>query len=348
MKFNKLGNSSLIVSEYCLGTMTFGEQTDERESHKQMEKSFDVGINFFDTAELYPTIPLRAETAGNTEKIIGNWFKKNKTYRNKIILASKVVGKGYDAIRKGEPINPKGMTQALDKSLKSLNTDYIDLYQLHWPNRGSYHFRKNWEYDPTDQNKKDILSDMEVLVDTLYALRDIGKIRAVGLSNETCWGTLQFNELVKKRGDLCVASIQNEYSLLCRLYDTDMYELSHNENIPLLAYSPLAGGILTGKYLDNEIPENSRLSRTPTVFGRVTERSFQAVEQYINLAKKHNIDPVNLALYFCKQRPFMGSVIFGASTIEQLDIILSGIDNKLNDDLILEINTINKNWPMTF
>ncbi len=348
MELKKLGNSELVVSDYCLGTMTFGEQTNEIDSHKQMDKALDAGINFFDTAELYPTIPLRAETAGDTEKVIGSWFKKTKSRRDKVILASKVVGKGYEPIRKGDPINPKGMQDALDKSLQSLNTDYIDLYQLHWPNRGSYHFRKIWDYDPSDQNKKEVLSDIEIIVDTLNKFKEEGKIRAIGLSNETCWGTLQFVNAVKKHKNLCIASIQNEYSLLCRLHDVDMSELSHNENIPLLAYSPLAGGILTGKYLNDSNPENSRLSRTPTIFGRVNERSGQAVREYVDLAEKHNVNPVHLALAFCRQRPFMGSVIFGASTNDQLDVILDGLDQSLSEQIISEINDINKKWPMTF
>ncbi len=348
MELKKLGNSELKVSDYCLGTMTFGEQTNEIDSHIQMDKALEAGINFFDTAELYPTVPLRAETAGDTERVIGSWIKKTKSRRSKVILASKVVGKGYQAIRKGDPINPKGMREALNKSLQRLSTDYIDLYQLHWPNRGSYHFRKIWEYDPSDQIKKEVLSDIEIIVETLYQFKKEGKIRAIGLSNETCWGTLKFVDAVEKYKNFPIASIQNEYSLLCRLYDSDMSELSHNENIPLLAYSPLAGGVLTGKYLNKSTPENSRLSRIPTVFGRVNPRSEEAVSEYINLAKRHSIHPVHLALAFCRQRPFMGSVIFGATTNDQLDIVLRGLDLKLSEEVITEINAINKAWPMTF
>ena len=348
MKTNKLGKSGLEVSAYCLGTMTFGEQTGEADAHKQIDMALDAGINFIDTAELYPTIPLRAETAGNTEKIIGSWLEKNKEKRKDVIIASKVVGKGYEAIRNGDPINPAGMRQALDKSLISLNTDVIDLYQLHWPNRGSYHFRQIWGYNCDNHVKTEILDDMEKLVETLYNFKREGKIRAIGLSNETCWGTMQFVNICSKYDELCIASIQNEYSLLCRLHDTDMSELSKNEDIPLLAYSPLAGGLLSGKYLNNNKPQDSRLSRTPTIFGRVNERSSQAVQSYVELARKNQIDPVHMALSFCKQRAFMGSVIFGASTSDQLKTILAGVDVELKDDILKEIDDINRNNPMTF
>ena len=348
MELKKLGNSDLMVSPYCLGTMTFGEATNEQEAHKQMEKTLDSGINFFDTAELYPTCPLRAETSGDTERIIGSWLGRNKSYREKIVLASKVVGKGYKAIRNGEAINPKAMRKALEDSLQRLNTDYLDLYQLHWPNRGSYHFRQNWEYEPGEQKKDEVIDDINLLMDTLNEFVKTGKIRSIGLSNETCWGTVQFLNVAKKYKSLHLASIQNEYSLLCRLYDHDMNELSHYENVPLLAYSPLAGGILTGKYLNNSVPKNSRLSRIPKVFGRLNERSTSAVQEYINLSKKFDIHPVHLALSFCKQKSFMGSVIFGATTNVQLDHILQGLNVNLSDEIMSEINVINRDLPMTF
>ena len=348
MEFNRLGNSELIVSKYCLGTMTFGEATNENDSHLQMEKALDSEVNFFDTAELYPTCPMRSETTGDTERIIGNWFKKNKHYRNKIILATKVVGKGYKAIRNGQPITPKGMEIALNDSLKKLNTDYIDLYQLHWPNRGSYHFRQNWEYDPSNQEKNKVVDDICCIVKQLNEFKKQGKIRAIGISNETSWGLIQFVNATKQYKNLCIASIQNEYSLLCRLYDTDMSEVSHHENVPLLSYSPLAGGILTGKYLNNAIPVNSRMSRIPKVFGRVNSRSLKAVQAYLNLSRKYEIDPVHFALNFCKKKPFMGSIIFGATTNKQLDKIIKGINIDLSDEIMSEIDEINKKFPMTF
>ena len=348
MKYNNLGKSKLRVSSFCLGTMTFGEQTSENEAFKQIDKVLDFGINFIDTAELYPTCPLRDHTAGDTELIIGRWIKKNKNKRSNIILASKVVGKGYKAIRNGKPISANGIKIAIDDSLKRLNTDYIDLYQLHWPNRGSYHFRQNWIYDPSDQKKNAEIEDINSIVEVLYELKKSGKIREFGLSNETSWGTLQFINATKRYKDFHVASIQNEYSLLCRLFDTDMSEVSHNENIPLLAYSPLAGGVLTGKYLNNQTPKNSRLSILSGTFTRVNRNSLQAVKKYVQIAKKIDTNPTSLALAFCNQRPFMGSVIFGSTTLQQLDIILSGLNLILNKETIEEINEVYKNFPMTF
>ena len=194
----------------------------------------------------------------------------------------------------------------------------------------------------------EIIDDINILMDTLNDFVKTGKIISIGLSNETCWGTLQFLKASKKYKSLNIASIQNEYSLLCRLYDQDMNELSHYENVPLLAYSPLAGGILTGKYLNNAVPTNSRLSRIPKVFGRLNERSNSAVQEYVNLSKANNIHPVHLALSFCKQKSFMGSVIFGATTNDQLDKILEGVDITLTKEIISEINVINKKFPMTF
>ena len=348
MKYSLLGETDIKVSNYCLGTMTFGEQTNEIDSHLQMDKAYDAGINFFDTAEMYSTCPTRKETAGKTESIIGTWLKKNSALRSKLVLATKIIGNEYSFIRDGGPITSKSIKVALDGSLKRLNTDYVDLYQLHWPNRGSYHFRKNWDYNPSVNDKNKVELDIVEIVETLHELKLQGKIKAFGLSNETCWGTLKYINEVKKYKNFPVASMQNEYSLLCRLYDTDMNEMSYYENIPLLAYSPLAGGLLTGKYLNNKMPSDSRLTRVSSISGRVNENSIKAVQQYINLSKKYNIHPVHLALSFCAQRPFMGSVIFGATTNNQLDKILDGLDITLTNEIMSEINVINKKFPMTF
>ena len=348
MKFNLLGNSDLKVSNYCLGTMTFGEQTNEIDSHLQMDKAFEAGINFFDTAEMYSTCPIREETAGKTETIIGSWLKNNFSKRDRLVLATKVIGNEYKFIRDGGPINSKSVRIALEGSLKRLNTDYIDLYQLHWPNRGSYHFRKNWEYNPTNSDKNRVELDISEIVEALYDLKKEGKIKAFGLSNETCWGTLKFIEEVKKFENFPVASIQNEYSLLCRLYDTDLNEMSYYENVPLLAYSPLAGGLLTGKYLNDQLPNDSRLSRVSSISGRVNQNSMRAVQEYMNISKKFDVHPVHLALAFCVQRPFMGSVIFGATTNDQLDLIIKGLDTKLSEEVMSEISLVYKNFGLTF
>ena len=348
MQFKNLGQSELRVSSYCLGTMTFGETTSEKDGHEQMDLSIDAGINFFDTAEMYPTCPLRAETTGDTEVIIGNWIDKNRSKRSDIILATKISGIGYEAVRSGEGINRDSIKVAIEGSLQKLKTDYVDLYQLHWPNRGSYHFRQNWNYNPFNQDSKKANENILEVLESLSEIQKEGKIRYIGLSNETCWGTIQFLKYLKNFPNLKLVSTQNEYSLLCRLYDLDMAEMSHHENISLLAYSPLAGGFLTGKYLDGSVPKNSRLSRVSSLFGRINENSTLAVKEYVSLAKSFNIEPVHMALAFCNQRPFMGSVIFGATDKLQLTKIINGLDIVLSDELLDEINKLYKKFPITF
>ena len=348
MQFKNLGQSELRVSSYCLGTMTFGESTSEKDGHEQIDLSIDVGINFFDTAEMYPTCPLRPETTGDTEVIIGNWIDKNRSKRSDIILATKISGIGYEAVRSGEGINRDSIKVAIEGSLQKLKTDYVDLYQLHWPNRGSYHFRQNWNYNPSNQDTKKANENILEVLESLSEIQKEGKIRYIGLSNETCWGTIQFLKYLKNFPNLKLVSTQNEYSLLCRLYDLDMAEMSHHENISLLAYSPLAGGFLTGKYLDGSVPKNSRLSRVSSLFGRINENSTLAVKEYVSLARSFNLEPVHMALAFCNQRPFMGSVIFGATDKLQLTKIINGLDIVLSDELLDEINKLYKKYPITF
>ena len=348
MQFKNLGQSELRVSSYCLGTMTFGESTSEKDGHEQMDLSIDAGINFFDTAEMYPTCPLRPETTGDTEVIIGNWIDKNRSKRSDIILATKISGIGYEAVRSGEGINRDSIKVAIEGSLQKLKTDYVDLYQLHWPNRGSYHFRQNWNYNPSNQDTKKANENILEVLESLSEIQKEGKIRYIGLSNETCWGTIQFLKYLKNFPNLKLVSTQNEYSLLCRLYDLDMAEMSHHENISLLAYSPLAGGFLTGKYLDGSVPKNSRLSRVSSLFGRINENSTLAVKEYVSLARSFNLEPVHMALTFCNQRPFMGSVIFGATDKLQLTKIINGLDIVLSDELLDEINKLYKKYPITF
>ena len=348
MQFKNLGQSELRVSSYCLGTMTFGESTSEKDGHEQIDLSIDAGINFFDTAEMYPTCPLRPETTGDTEVIIGNWIDKNRSKRSDIILATKISGIGYEAVRSGEGINRDSIKVAIEGSLQKLKTDYVDLYQLHWPNRGSYHFRQNWNYNPSNQDTKKANENILEVLESLSEIQKEGKIRYIGLSNETCWGTIQFLKYLKNFPKLKLVSTQNEYSLLCRLYDLDMAEMSHHENISLLAYSPLAGGFLTGKYLDESVPKNSRLSRVSSLFGRINENSTLAVKEYVSLARSFNLEPVHMALAFCNQRPFMGSVIFGATDKLQLTKIINGLDIVLSDELLDEINKLYKKYPITF
>ena len=342
----RLGKSGLSVSDLCLGTMTWGEQTDEKDAHDQINMSINAGINFIDTAEMYPVCPLRAETTGDTERILGNWLGKNKSKRSDLIVATKISGKGYKNVRNGKGIYPKEVRIAVDASLKKLKTDYIDLYQLHWPNRGSYHFRQYWKYDATGQKTEIEEENISEVVSELFKLKQEGKLRYIGLSNETAWGTIKFSNESKKYEDFPIASIQNEYSLLCRLFDTDLAETCYHENIKLLAYSPLVGGMITGKYLNDQIPENSRLSRIPDMFGRVTDNSTKAIKAYLELSKTLSINPVHLALAFCRSRPFMGSVIFGATNKEQLKLILEGKDIFLDQEAIDAINVLFKQIPM--
>jgi len=312
MQYRKLGKTDLTVSQQCLGTMTWGTQNTASEAFEQIDCALDAGINFLDTAELYPTTPLSAETQGRTESIIGEWLAKNQR-RDDVIVATKVTGKGPKWIDGGRAINGNKIRKAVEGSLRRLQTDYIDLYQLHWPNRKSYHFRQLWSYDPTKQSHEQMKQYVLDALRTLEELVKEGKIRHIGLSNETAWGTAQFINIAEKEKLPRVVSIQNEYNLMCRLFDLDLAELSHNEQVGLLAFSPLAAGMLSGKYV-NGIPEGSRRTIAPDLTGRYTDASLPALNAYLELAKKHDLHPAVLALAFCQSRPFMTSVIIGATT----------------------------------
>jgi aryl-alcohol dehydrogenase-like predicted oxidoreductase len=247
MKMNPLGRTGLQVSELCLGTMTFGNQTQPEDAFRQIERSLDAGINFIDTAEMYPVNPVRAETVGGTEEILGEWFAASGR-RSEWILATKHSGEGSFP-RDGAPISSSTIRETVEGALKRLQTEYIDLYQFHWPNRGSYMFRKNWEYDPATSgfSRAQVVADMEDCLGALQAEVERGTIRAFGLSNESAWGTAMWLEAAERVGGPRVASIQNEYSLLCRLADTDLAELMIYEDVGLLPFSPLGAGFLTGK-----------------------------------------------------------------------------------------------------
>lgn len=346
MKMNPLGRTGMSVSEICLGTMTFGEQNTEAEGHAQMDRALDAGVNFFDTAELYPTNPTRPETQGRTEEIIGSWLKKSGK-REHVILASKIAGNGNAWIRGGEDITRDSITRALDLNLQRLGVDHIDLYQLHWPNRGSYHFRKNWSFDASEQSKgRKMLED---LLDTLRGLDDAvkaGKIRAYGVSNDSAWGIMQLIRLAEDNGLPRVASVQNEYNLLCRHFDLDLAEVAHHEDVGLLTYSPLAAGILTGKYQGGAVPENSRRSRVENLGGRWTRQAEAATGAYLDVARKHGLHPVHMALAFCISRPFMTSTIIGATSLEQLEICLGATDVTLSEEVIADIDAVRRDHPM--
>ena len=270
MKMNRLGRSDIKVSEFCLGSMTWGTQNKAEEAHAQIDRAIDAGINFIDTAEMYPVNPVSEETIGRTERIIGLWFERDMR-RDEVILATKHSGEGMKHARDGAPISSQTIPEAIEGSLRRLKTDYIDLYQFHWPNRGSYMFRKNWNYDPSGQLMLDTREHMEDALEALQKEVKRGTIRAFGLSNESAWGTTKWLEAADRVGGPRVASVQNEYSLLCRLYDTDMAEMSIQEDVPLLAFSPLAAGLLTGKYQNGAVPAHSRMSLNSDMGGRKTD-----------------------------------------------------------------------------
>lgn len=345
---NQLGRTDIRVSELCLGTMTWGsQQNDEADGHAQMDYAVDQGINFFDTAELYAVNPVQKATQGATERIIGTWFEK-RGKRDDIVLASKVVGGGIQWIRDSGIPTRQAVAQALDDSLKRLKTDYIDLYQVHWPIRGSIAFRQNWNFNPYHQSKDHTIDQIH---ETLLGLDDAvkaGKIRAVGLSNEITWGTMQYLRLAEEHNLPRMATIQNEYSLLYRHYDLDLAEMSHHEDIGLLPYSVLATGILTGKYQNDQLPTGSRRSIDGTLGGRFTDKALKATDAYLAIAKKYGLDPSQLAIAFCKSRPFIPSTIIGATSMEQLEICVSVKDIELSDEILGEIEAVHRAYPWPY
>jgi aryl-alcohol dehydrogenase-like predicted oxidoreductase len=347
MKYNALGNSDIHVSEICLGTMTWGEQNTEAEAFQQMDFALDQGVNFFDTAEMYPASPISADTWGNTDKIIGNWFKQSGK-RDQVVLATKVSGAGLSWVQDGIDISPAKIAISIEGSLKRLQTDVIDLYQLHWPNRGSYHFRQAWRFDPTSQNRE---KTRDHILETLEALRqlvDDGKIRQIGLSNDSCWGINQWLQIAKTNHLPRVATTQNEYSLMCRMYDLDLAELSHNENVGLLPYSPLATGMLTGKYSSNNIPAGSRRSIGADLGERFSDDSSLVADAYVDIARKYGIDPSQMALAFCNQRPFVTSTIIGATNLDQLATNIQSTELTLSNEVSEDIFQVYRKNPMPF
>ena len=347
MKKVELGRSGIEVTNYCLGTMTWGTQTSEADAHAQIDRALDAGITFMDTAEMYPVNPVLTETMGLTETIIGNWVAKSGR-RDAWVIAPKPAGQ-REATRGGRGIGPDTVRQTVDEGLQRLRTDYIDLYQFHWPNRTHYSFRRNWTFDPRKQPARaEIIDNMVATMEVLGDLVKEGKIRAFGLSNETAWGTMNWLDAAARTGGPRVASIQNEYSLLCRLYDTDMAEVGYQEDVTLLAYSPLAAGLLTGKYQNGQIPPGSRMDINSNLGSRKTDRVFPATAAYLDIADRHGLDPVHLALAWTLQRPFPTIPIFGATTIDQLDRIIAGLDVTLSDDVLNEVTKAHRAYPMPY
>jgi len=346
MKMKKLGRTDAMVSEICLGTMTWGLQNTESDGHAQMDYALEQGINFFDTAEMY-AVPASASTYGKTEEIIGTWFKKTGN-RDKVILASKVAGGGRPWVRGGKGIDGPSVREAVDASLRRLQTDVIDLYQIHWPNRGHYHWEGSWTYDPFRQDRDTVLPSMlEVHAEMGKLVRE-GKIRWFGLSNETAWGTMQYLKLSTELGLPRVQTIQNEYNLLRRYYDLDLAELAFHEDVGLLAYSPLAAGAISGKYLGGIIPPGSRgsVSNPPGNY-RSNELTEPAIRAYIELAKQHGLDINQMAIAFCLTKPFMTSVIIGATTMNQLKTDIAAASLTLTPAVLDGIHQIFLRYPRT-
>ncbi|WP_309668369.1 aldo/keto reductase [Tabrizicola sp.] len=347
MKTLPLGKTGLTVSEICLGTMTWCSHNTEAEGHAQADYAVDHGVTFWDTAEMYPTNPVKAETIGHTEEIIGTWLAA-RGGRDKLQIASKITGKGMLAVRDGAPITGAALRATVDAALRRLQTDYIDLCQLHWPNRGSYHFRQMWRYAPTGTDKAAETAHMTDVLTTAQALIDAGKIRAIGLSNESVWGAARWLHLADTLGLPRMAAVQNEYSLLCRQFDTDWAELSLIEDMPLLAFSPLACGLLSGKYAGDVTPERTRRSFTPDLGGRMTPQVFPAVATYMGIAARHGIDPCQMAIAFCRTRPFPTIPIIGATTQDQLKTNIAAANLTLSPEVLNEIAQAHRAFPAPY
>ncbi|TJY63208.1 NADP(H)-dependent aldo-keto reductase [Sinimarinibacterium sp. CAU 1509] len=341
MEYRALGTTGLNVSAICLGTMTWGEQNTEAEAHAQMDLALDSGVNFFDTAEMYP-VPPKAETQGLTETYIGTWFKKTGR-RKDVVLASKVIGPGmFPYLRGGPRLDREQVLAACDDSLKRLQTDVIDLYQVHWPQRNTNYFGK-LGYEPRDE---DGVVPIEETLGALAELVQQGKVRHIGISNETPWGVSEYLRLSRERGLPRIQTIQNPYSLLNRSFEVGLSEFSHREGIGLLAYSPLAFGALSGKYLGGVWPEGARL----TLFKRFSryngDHAEAAIAAYVALAREHGLDPAQMALAFVTAQPFVVSNIIGATSLDQLRSNLASAELKLSVAVQKQIEQIHARYTI--
>ncbi|ATO31905.1 L-glyceraldehyde 3-phosphate reductase [Dickeya dianthicola] len=343
MLYHRIPHSSLEVSTLALGTMTFGEQNSEADAHAQLDLAVAAGVNLIDTAEIYP-VPPHSQTQGLTESYIGSWLK-SRGGREKLIIASKVAGpvRGNDnSLRPQQALDRKNIRAALDDSLKRLNTDYIDLYQLHWPQRQTNSFGKlSYQYT-SEKPAVTLLETLEALSEQVRA----GKIRYIGVSNETPWGVMRYLQLAEKHELPRIVSIQNPYSLLNRSFEVGLAEISQHEGVELLAYSPLAFGTLTGKYLNGAKPAGAR----NTLFSRFVRYSAphtqQAIAEYVALAQKHGLDPAQMALAFVRQQPFVASTLLGATTLEQLKINLGSLELTLGEDVLTELEDIHRRFTI--
>lgn len=342
MKYTTLPHSDIEVSKICLGTMTWGKQNTEEEGHQQMDYAIEKGINFFDTAELYP-IPAHPDRLSDTEKIIGTWFKKNGN-RDKVILGTKIAGKAeFTKFIRTTGFSRESIIAAVEGSLDRLQTDYIDLYQLHWPERNTNYFgKRDYKHDVSDHWQDNIHQVLETLRDLVRE----GKIRQVGISNETPWGTMRFLEESKVHASLPrVATIQNPYSLLSRQFEVGLAEIAMREKVGLLAYSPLGFGVLSGKYLGDRKPDGARITLFPNYSRYSSEPAVKATQKYYELAQEHNISLAQMALAFVTSRPFVTSNIIGATSLQQLKENIGSIDLNLNDELLASIEEIHNETP---
>lgn len=341
MQYTHLPHTDIKVSKICLGTMTWGNQNTQDEAFEQMDYALDQGVNFFDTAELYP-VPATAERYADTERIIGNWFAKTGQ-RDKVVLATKIAGPGdYTAHIRKNGFAPQALKDAVDNSLKRLQADYIDLYQLHWPERDTNFFSKR---DYVHNNNDGWSDNFNEILETLGAIVKSGKIRQVGISNEKAWGTMRYLNEAKQHNLPRMITIQNPYSLLCRTFEGDLAEVSIREGVGLLAYSPLGFGVLSGKYIKGTAADNARLKLFPRFARYSSEQSTAATKQYLALAESHNISLTQMALAFVNQQPFVTSNIIGATSMVQLKENIASIDIQLTKDLLAKINTIHAVIP---
>ncbi|PXX98094.1 NADP(H)-dependent aldo-keto reductase [Halomonas sp. LBP4] len=339
MQTRPLGNTGIEVSRLCLGTMTFGEQNSEADAHEQLDRAVAFGINFIDTAEMYP-VPPKAETQGRTEAYIGSWLK-HRSSRDDMIIATKAAGPGLEHVRGGPRLTREHLRQAIDDSLSRLQTDYVDLYQLHWPDRHTNFFgRLGYEHDEEE--------DSTPLEETLAALKelvDAGKVRAIGLSNDTPWGVMRALHLAETLGLPRVASIQNPYNLLNRTFEVGLAEIAHRENVGLLAYSPLAFGMLSGKYLDGARPVGARLTLFERFQRYTNPLAEEATRAYVQIARDHDLDPAQMALAFVNSRSFLTSNIIGATTMEQLEDDLASESLRLEQSVLDAIEEVHRRLP---
>jgi aryl-alcohol dehydrogenase-like predicted oxidoreductase len=341
MKYTTLPNTNIKVSKICLGTMTFGQQNSESDAHAQIDFALEKGINFIDTAEMYST-PARAETYGATEEMIGNWFKKSGKREN-VVLATKIGGpnRGLEYMREDLQFNAKTLSLSVEKSLQRLQTDYIDLYQLHWPERKSNMFGQRGfkiQEDEWEDNFQQVLENLNVLIQQ-------GKIKNIGVSNETPWGLMRFLEESRKHNLPKIATIQNPYSLLNRTFEVGLSEVCHRENVGLLAYSPMAFGVLSGKFLTGEEHPNARINLFPQFSRYNSENTREASKKYSEIAKDFGLTLTELSLAFIEHQSFVTSTIIGATNLKQLEENINTIAISLSEEILQEIENIQNLIP---